>query len=100
MRCVVAAGLFVDPRSMLLFAGRDRKMGGMGNSSDPIDQRREPIVLVPVGVDEAALDACLSALDAATPAGTRIWLADDARAGPRAHAVIEGWLARTPLEAH
>jgi hypothetical protein len=65
----------------------------MGNPSDPI-------VLVPVGVDEDALDACLSALEAATPAGTRVWLADDARAGPRAHAVIEGWLARTRMEAH
>ncbi|RZA11446.1 MAG: glycosyltransferase, partial [Lysobacteraceae bacterium] len=28
-----------------------------------------PIVLVPVGTDEDALDACLAALDAATPAG-------------------------------
>jgi hypothetical protein len=60
----------------------------------------EPIVLVPVGVDEDALDTCLSALDLATPHGTRIWLADDARAGPRAHAVIQGWLARTPMQAH
>ncbi|MCC8362549.1 glycosyltransferase [Lysobacter sp. A6] len=60
----------------------------------------DPVVLVPVGVDEDALDACLSALDAATPAGTRVWLADDARAGPRAHAVIEGWLARTQMQAH
>ena len=58
-----------------------------------------PIVLVPVGTDEAALDACLAALDAGTPAGTRVWLADDAQAGPRAAAIIEGWLARTPLQA-
>ena len=30
-----------------------------------------PIVLVPVGTDEDALDACLAALDASTPAGTQ-----------------------------
>ena len=59
-----------------------------------------PIVLLPVGVDDDALDACLASLDAATPAATRVWLADDARAGPRAHAIIERWLARTPLQAH
>lgn len=58
-----------------------------------------PIVLVPVGTDEDALDACLAALDAATPAGTRVWLADDAQAGPRADAIVERWLARTPLQA-
>lgn len=58
-----------------------------------------PIVLVPVGVDEDALDACLAALDASTPVGTRVWLADDARAGPRAGAIIEAWLARTRLQA-
>lgn len=58
-----------------------------------------PVVVVPVGVDEDALDACLAALDAGTPAGTRVWLADDAQAGPRATAVIEGWLRRTPLQA-
>ena len=58
-----------------------------------------PIVLVPVGTDEDALDACLAALDAATPAGTRVWLADDAQAGPRGNAIIERWLAQTPLQA-
>ena len=58
-----------------------------------------PIVLVPVGADEAALDACLAALDAGTPAGTRVWLADNAQAGPRGAAVIERWLRRTPLQA-
>ncbi|WP_240703557.1 glycosyltransferase family 2 protein [Thermomonas aquatica] len=58
-----------------------------------------PVVLVPVGVDEDALDACLAALDAGTPAGTRVWLADDAQAGPRGTAIIEAWLARTPLQA-
>ena len=57
-----------------------------------------PIVLVPVGVDEDALDACLAALDASTPAGTRVWLADDAQAGPRGTALIEGWLKTTPLQ--
>jgi hypothetical protein len=59
-----------------------------------------PIVVLPVGVDDAALDACLGALEAGTPAGTRVWLADDAQAGPRARAVIDAWLARTALQAH
>lgn len=58
-----------------------------------------PVVLLPVGVDDDALDACLAALDAGTPPGTRIWLADDAQAGPRGRTVIERWLARTPLQA-
>ncbi len=58
-----------------------------------------PVVLIPVGVDENALDACLAALDASTPAGTRVWLADDAQAGPRAGAIIDGWLAQTRLTA-
>ena len=58
-----------------------------------------PIVLVPVGADEDALDACLAALDAGTPAGTRVWLADNAQAGPRAEAIIRRWLAATPLQA-
>lgn len=58
-----------------------------------------PIVLLPVGVDDDALDACLAALDAGTPAGTRVWLADDAQAGPRGLAIIERWLARTALQA-
>lgn len=60
----------------------------------------DPVILVPVGTDDEALDACLGALDAATPAGTRVWLADDAQAGPRGRAVIEHWLARTQLQAH
>ena len=59
-----------------------------------------PIVIVPVGVDDESLDACLAALDAHTPPGTRVWLADDAQAGPRGHAIIEHWIARTPLQAH
>lgn len=58
-----------------------------------------PVVLVPVGVDDDALDACLAALDAGTPAGTRVWLADDAQAGPRGIVIIERWLARTALQA-
>ena len=58
-----------------------------------------PIVLLPVGVDDDALDACLAALDAGTPAGTRVWLADDAQAGPRGLAIVERWLASTPLRA-
>lgn len=58
-----------------------------------------PVVLVPVGVDDDALDACLGALEAGTPAGSRVWLGDDAQAGPRAVAIIERWLARTPLHA-
>ena len=59
----------------------------------------QPVVLIPVGVDENALDACLAALEASTPAGTRVWLADDAQAGPRASAIIEAWLARTRMQA-
>lgn len=58
-----------------------------------------PVVLLPVGVDDEALDACLGALEAGTPAATRVWLADDAQAGPRGTAIIERWLARTRLQA-
>ena len=58
-----------------------------------------PIVLLPVGVDDAALDACLGALEQSTPAGARVWLADDGQSGPRGQAVVEGWLARTRLQA-
>ena len=58
-----------------------------------------PIVLVPLGADEDALDACLAALEAGTPAGTRVWLADDARSDPRTVAMIERWLGRTALQA-
>jgi hypothetical protein len=58
-----------------------------------------PVVLVPVGVDDDALDACLAALDASTPPGTRVWLADDAQAGPRGLDIVERWLARTALQA-
>ncbi len=58
-----------------------------------------PVVLLPVGVDDDALDACLAALDACTPPGSRVWLADDAQAGPRGVAIIERWLQATPLAA-
>ena len=58
------------------------------------------VVLVPVGVDDVALDASLAALDAGTPVGTRVWLADDAQAGPRGREVIDHWLQRTALAAH
>ena len=58
-----------------------------------------PIVVLPVGHDDDALDACLAALDAGTPGGARIWLADDARIGPRGAAIVQRWLARTPLQA-
>jgi len=58
-----------------------------------------PIVLLAVGTDDDALDRCLGALDAGTPKGTRVWLADDAQAGPRGLAIIERWLQRTPLAA-
>ncbi|MDV3469632.1 glycosyltransferase [Stenotrophomonas sp. C3(2023)] len=57
------------------------------------------IVLLPLGVDDTALDRCLAALDRSTPAGTAVWLADDAQAGPRAQDVIAHWLAQTPLQA-
>lgn len=59
-----------------------------------------PIVILPVGVDDESLDACLAALDSHTPPGTRVWLADDAQVGPRGHAIIERWIARTTLQAH
>src|SRR5690606_8116388 len=58
-----------------------------------------PVIALPVGADDDALDACLAALDAGTPPGTRIWLADDAQAGPRGLAIIERWLASPPLQA-
>jgi hypothetical protein len=58
-----------------------------------------PVVLLPVGVDDDALDACLAALEHTTPAGTRIWLADDAQAGPRCAAIVQRWLQRTRLQA-
>jgi hypothetical protein len=58
-----------------------------------------PVVLVPLGVDDAALDACLAALDASTPAGTRVWLIDDAQAGPRGAEIVQRWLRSTPLRA-
>ena len=58
-----------------------------------------PVVLLPLGADDEALDACLAALDAATPAGTRVWLADDAQVGPRGLAIVERWLASTRLQA-
>ena len=57
-----------------------------------------PVILLPVGVDDDTLDACLAALDAGTPAGSRIWLADDAQSGPRGSAIIERWLQRTSLK--
>lgn len=58
-----------------------------------------PVILLPIGVDDSALDACLDALENATPAGTAVWLADDGQAGPRGQALIEHWLARTALRA-
>ncbi|MGH8078283.1 MAG: glycosyltransferase, partial [Lysobacter sp.] len=61
--------------------------------------RELPIVVLPVGVDDDALDACLAALETGTPRGTRVWLADDAQAGPRGYAIIERWMARTALKA-
>lgn len=57
------------------------------------------IVLLPLAVDDSALDRCLAALDAGTAAGTAVWLADDAQAGPRAQALVQRWLAHTPLQA-
>ncbi|WP_440975666.1 glycosyltransferase family 2 protein [Pseudoxanthomonas winnipegensis] len=65
----------------------------------PHDAAPLPIVLLPVGVDDQALDACLGALEDGTPAGTQVWLADNAQAGPRGLALIERWLARTRLKA-
>lgn len=65
----------------------------------PVPADALPVVLLPVGVDEAVLDAGLAALEAGTPAGTRVWLADDAQSGPRGRALIERWLGRTRLKA-
>lgn len=61
--------------------------------------RELPVVVVPVGADDAALDACLGALESATPPRTRVWLADDAQAGPRVQSVIDHWLSRTRMTA-
>lgn len=61
--------------------------------------RELPIVVLPVGTDDDALDACLAALEAGTAPGTRVWLADDAQSGPRGYAIIERWMARTALKA-
>ncbi len=58
-----------------------------------------PVILLPVGVDDAALDACLAALEKHTPARTSVWLADDGQSGPRGQVVIEHWLASTRLQA-
>ncbi|MGX5730512.1 glycosyltransferase family 2 protein [Pseudoxanthomonas beigongshangi] len=58
-----------------------------------------PVILLPIGADDDALDACLGSLEAGTPAGTRIWLADDAQAGPRGLAIVERWLQRTRMQA-
>ena len=58
-----------------------------------------PVVLLPVGADDDALDACLGALDVGTPAGARVWVADDAQAGPRGIAIVDRWLGRTRLQA-
>lgn len=65
----------------------------------PVAAAALPVILLPVGVDDQALDACLAALDAGTPAGTQIWLADDAQSGPRGAALIQRWLASTRLQA-
>lgn len=58
-----------------------------------------PILLLPVGTDDDALDACLAALDAGCAPGTRVWLADNIHAGPRGIELIERWLAGTTLQA-
>ncbi|WP_246022975.1 glycosyltransferase family 2 protein [Cognatilysobacter terrigena] len=58
-----------------------------------------PIVVIPVGVDDAVLDGCLAALEATTPASTRVWLADDACGGPRVRDVVDAWLATTRMSA-
>ncbi len=73
----------------------------MANASGALPIANElPIVIVPVGVDDESLDACLAALEATTPPSTRVWLADDAQCGPRGHAIIQRWLERTALQAH
>src|SRR5690606_39086461 len=78
-------------------AAQDLRLSMAGGGGSALDGL--PVILLPVAVDDGMLDACLAALDAGTPAGTRVWLADDAQAGPRALAIIERWLATTPLRA-
>jgi hypothetical protein len=56
------------------------------------------IVLLPLCVDDAALDRCLAALDAGTAPGPRSGWPMTRRPG-RAQAVVEHWLAHTPLQA-
>lgn len=60
---------------------------------------RLPVILLPVGTDDDALDACLAALDAGMPDGTRVWLADNIHAGPRGLELIQHWLGATRLQA-
>lgn len=61
--------------------------------------RALPVIVVPVSVDECALDACLAALENSTPPGTPVWLADDALGGPRVRSVVDAWLERTRMQA-
>ena len=59
----------------------------------PHDAAPLPIVLLPVGVDDQALDACLGALEDGTPAGTQVWLADNAeRVAPRTRSASSEFL--------
>lgn len=60
---------------------------------------RPPVVLLPIGTDDDALDACLAAIEAGTPAGTALWMIDDAQAGPRGIDIIERWLPQTRMRA-
>ena len=55
-------------------------------------------MLVPVGVDDEALDACLAALDASTrPRRACGWSTMPGR--PRGADIVQRWLRRTPLQA-
>ncbi|MBB5014519.1 glycosyltransferase [Rehaibacterium terrae] len=58
-----------------------------------------PTVVVPVFNAVAALDACLAALDRTLPAGAKVHVCDDASTDPRVADVLDGWRARTRLDA-
>lgn len=58
-----------------------------------------PTVVLPVFNAVAALDACLAALDRTLPAGAKVHVCDDASTDPRVAAVLDGWRARTRLDA-
>lgn len=59
---------------------------------------RLPTVVVPVFNAVGGLDACLAALEATLPAGSRVYLADDASSDPHVAPMVSGWWQRSQLE--